>query len=72
MRQMCIRDRGTCAIALGYVSRMNIEHNYIHDVSYSAISMGWGWDRDLVVMHDNRIHANLIMPRCHFLCVKHP
>ena len=31
---------GTCAIALGYVSRMNIEHNYIHDVSYSAISMG--------------------------------
>ena len=39
---------------------MNIEHNYIHDVSYSAISMGWGWNRDWVVMHDNRIHANLI------------
>lgn len=51
---------GTCAIALGYVSRMNIEHNYIHDVSYSAISMGWGWNRDLGVMHSNRIHANLI------------
>ena len=29
---------------------MNIEHNYIHDVSYSAISMGWGWNRDLVVI----------------------
>ncbi len=51
---------GTCAIALGYVSRTNIEHNYIHDVSYSAISVGWGWNRDLGVMHDNRIHANLI------------
>lgn len=51
---------GTCAIALGYVSRMNIEHNYIHDVSYSAISMGWGWNRDISVMHSNRIHANLI------------
>lgn len=51
---------GTCAIALGYVNRMNIDHNYIHDVSYSAISMGWGWNRDLGVMHSNRIHANLI------------
>ena len=51
---------GTCAIALGYVNRTNVEHNYIHDVSYTAISMGWGWNRDLGVMHDNRIHANLI------------
>lgn len=51
---------GTCAIALGYVNRMNIDHNYIHDVSYSAISMGWGWNRDISVMHSNRIHANLI------------
>lgn len=51
---------GTCAIALGYVNRTNIEHNYIHDVSYSGISMGWGWNRNYGVMHDNRIHANLI------------
>lgn len=51
---------GTCAIALGYVSRTNVEHNYIHDVSYSAISMGWGWNRNYGVMHDNRVRANLI------------
>ena len=51
---------GSCAIALGYVNRANVEHNYIHDVSYSAISMGWGWNRNFGVMHDNRIHANLI------------
>lgn len=51
---------GTCAIALGYVNRTNVEHNYIHDVSYSAISMGWGWNRNFGVMHDNRVHANLI------------
>lgn len=51
---------GTCAIALGYMNRVNVEHNYIHDVSYSAISMGWGWNRNFGVMHDNRIHANLI------------
>lgn len=51
---------GTCAIALGYVSRTNIEHNYIHDVSYTGISMGWGWNRNYGVMHDNRIYANLI------------
>ncbi len=55
-----LEEWGTCAIALGYVNRTNVEHNYIHDVSYSAISMGWGWNRNFGVMHDNRIHANLI------------
>ena len=53
-------DWGCVAIAAGYVAEMNIEHNTIHDVSYTGISIGWGWNRDLVCMKDNRIHANLI------------
>ena len=53
-------DWGCVAIAAGYVSGINIAHNTIHDVSYTGISMGWGWNRDLVCMKDNRIHANLI------------
>lgn len=53
-------DWGCVAICAGYVSGINIEHNTIHDVSYSGISMGWGWNRDLVCMKDNKVHANLI------------
>lgn len=53
-------DWGCLAIAAGYVSGINIEHNTIHDVSYSGISLGWGWNRDLVCMKDNKIRANLI------------
>ena len=53
-------DWGCVAIAAGYVSGMTIEHNTIHDVSYTGISLGWGWNRDLVCMKDNKVHANLI------------
>ncbi len=53
-------DWGCVAIAAGYVSEINIEHNTIHDVSYTGISLGWGWNRDLVCMKNNRVHGNLI------------
>ncbi len=53
-------DWGCVAIAAGYVSGVTIEHNSIHDVSYTGISLGWGWNRDLVCMKNNKVHANLI------------
>lgn len=53
-------DWGCVAVCTGYVSGINITHNTIHDVSYTGISLGWGWNRDLVCMKDNRVHANLI------------
>lgn len=53
-------DWGCVAIAAGYVSDINIEHNTIHDVSYTGISIGWGWNRDSVCMKNNKVHANLI------------
>jgi hypothetical protein len=53
-------DWGCVAIAAGYVSGITIEHNTIHDVSYTGISLGWGWNRDSVCMKDNKVHANLI------------
>lgn len=53
-------DWGCVAVAAGYVSDINIEHNTIHDVSYTGISLGWGWNRDLVCMKNNKVHANLI------------
>ena len=53
-------DWGCVAIAAGYVSNISIAHNTIHDVSYTGISLGWGWNRDLVAMKDNRVSYNLI------------
>ena len=53
-------DWGCVAICAGYVSDINIEHNTIRDVSYTGISLGWGWNRDEVCMKNNRVHANLI------------
>ena len=53
-------DWGCVAIAAGYVNGITIDHNTIHDVSYTGISLGWGWNRDLVCMKDNKVHANLI------------
>ena len=53
-------DWGCVAICAGYVSGIRIEHNTIHNVSYTGISLGWGWNRDLVCMKDNKVRANLI------------
>lgn len=35
--------RGSVAVLAGYVQDVSIMHNDIHDVSYTAISLGWGW-----------------------------
>lgn len=57
---MTNEDWGTLGICAGYVSDINIEHNEISDVSYSGISLGWGWTRTVNCMRNNRVHANLI------------
>jgi len=53
-------DWGCLAIATGYVSDINIEHNEISEVPYSGISLGWGWTQTVNCMRNNRVHANLI------------
>ena len=53
-------DWGCVAIAAGYVAGITIAHNAIHGVSYTAISLGWGWNRELSAMRNNQVRANLI------------
>jgi hypothetical protein len=53
-------DWGTLGISAGYVSDVRITHNDISEVSYTGISVGWGWTRTINVMHNNRIIANKI------------
>jgi len=53
-------DWGCVAICAGYVSNINIEHNEISEVSYTGISLGWGWNQTVNCMRNNRVHANHI------------
>lgn len=53
-------DWGAVGIGAGYVSGIKILHNEINEVSYSGISMGWGWTKSKNAMKDNLISANKI------------
>lgn len=53
-------DWGCVGILAGYVSDITIEHNEINEVSYSGISLGWGWTQTVNCMRNNTVHANQI------------
>lgn len=53
-------DWSCVGIGAGYSKNMVIEHNEIENVSYSGISMGWGWTAAANVMMDNKIVANKV------------
>ena len=53
-------DWGTIGIAAGYVRDICIDHNEISEVSYTGVSMGWGWNQQPCAMANNKITNNLI------------
>jgi len=53
-------DWGAVGIGAGYVRGIKILHNEISDVSYSGISMGWGWTKTPNAMENNTISGNKI------------
>ncbi|MDL2243343.1 right-handed parallel beta-helix repeat-containing protein [Bacteroidales bacterium OttesenSCG-928-J19] len=53
-------DWGCVAICAGFVQDISIEHNEISEVSYTGISLGWGWTKTVNCMRNNLIHANYI------------
>lgn len=53
-------DWGAVGIGAGYVRGIKILHNEINDVSYSGISMGWGWTKTQNAMANNIIRGNKI------------
>ncbi len=73
-REICTRERiannlvtdctnedwGCVGIAIGYGRDIVIEHNEINNLSYSGISLGWGWTSKPNAMRNNKIHANHI------------
>jgi len=53
-------DWGCVGIGAGYVRGIRIEHNEISNVSYTGISLGWGWNQQTCAMSDNMVRGNLI------------
>lgn len=59
---------GATGIFVGYVQSASIEHNLISNLTYSAMTVGWGWGRTGCGRGDNHIVGNRIenanMARC--------
>ena len=53
-------DWGCVGIGAGYVRNTVIQHNELSALSYSAISVGWGWTPIENALRDNLIYANHI------------
>jgi hypothetical protein len=53
-------DWSCVGIGLGYTRNSLIGHNEVENVSYTGISLGWGWDAAENVMRNNTIVANKI------------
>jgi len=53
-------DWGAVGIGAGYVNGIDILHNEINEVSYTGISMGWGWTKSSNAMKNNVISGNKI------------
>lgn len=51
---------GCCGMLAGYVRGVAFEHNELRNLSYTGISVGWGWTRTVNCLRNNRIHGNLI------------
>jgi hypothetical protein len=53
-------DWGSVGIGAGYVRDVSIDHNEICEVSYTGISLGWGWTKTINAMRNNKIFRNKI------------
>lgn len=53
-------DWGCVGIGAGYVANTTIRNNEISEISYTGISLGWGWTPTVNVMANNKVIANKI------------
>ena len=53
-------DWGCIGIAAGFVRDIQIIHNEISNVSYTGISLGWGWNQQTCSMANNLVKDNYI------------
>ena len=53
-------DWGCVGIGVGFVRDIKIVDNEISEVSYTGISLGWGWNQQTCAMANNLVKGNLI------------
>lgn len=53
-------DWGCVGIGAGWVRNIKITNNEISDVSYTGISLGWGWNQQNCAMGNNLVKRNYI------------
>ena len=53
-------DWGCLGIAAGFVRNISITNNEISNVSYTGISLGWGWNQQTCAMANNTVGGNYI------------
>ncbi|WP_443939408.1 L-rhamnose mutarotase [Pedobacter sp. MW01-1-1] len=53
-------DWGCVGIGAGYVRGIKILNNEVNNVSYTGISVGWGWTKTLNAMKNNLISRNKV------------
>ncbi len=53
-------DWGCVGIGAGYVKNTTIRNNEINEISYTGISLGWGWTKTINAMSNNHVLANKI------------
>gem|GEM_PF-1370868 len=60
--------KGGVGIWLGYTQNSLVAHNELHDLPYTAISIGWGWGgEDPTIAKDNKVQNNLIYDHVKYL-----
>jgi hypothetical protein len=52
--------QSACGVLATHVAWLRVEHNEIHDLTYSGISVGWQWEFNRGPNRDNRIVGNHI------------
>ena len=53
-------DWGCLGIGAGFVRNISITNNEISNVSYTGISLGWGWNQQTCAMANNLVRGNYI------------
>jgi hypothetical protein len=60
IRHVAAEYHGNCGVQAGYSKGTSIIHNEISDLTYSGVSIGWGWTDPPTYASDNTVSYNII------------
>lgn len=60
INKVAVEYLGSTGIFIGYTKGTIIKNNEIRNLPYTSISVGWGWNNEIIAGRDNEISYNLI------------